>query len=68
MNVRIVFKKNRHITQQEFTDVEDIRVHKSNIIIYHKVFDGCRKLNIKDYTVIPKKRIGIVELDFMKRD
>ena len=27
-----------------------------------------KKMDIKDYTVIPKKKIGIVELDFMKRD
>lgn len=54
--------------QQEFTNVEDIKVYEDKIVIYHKMPDSYKKMDIKDYTVIPKKKIGIVELDFMKRD
>ena len=68
MKIRIIYKKNRHIMQQEFTNVEDIKVYEDKIVIYHKMPDSHKKMDIKDYTVIPKKKIGIVELDFMKRD
>ena len=68
MKIRIIYKKNRHIMQQEFTNVEDIKVYEDKIVIYHKMPDSYKKMDIKDYAVIPKKKIGIVELDFMKRD
>ena len=43
MKIRIIYKKNRHIMQQEFTNVEDIKVYEDKIVIYHKMPDSHKK-------------------------
>lgn len=68
MKIRITYKKNKYITQQEFSHIEDLKVYGDKIVIYHEMLYNHRKMDIKAYTVIPKKKIAIVELDFIKRD